>query len=214
MITRRALVGMGVTVAGLIGGLVAVQPADAVVAFPTKALNYSTWLARAMDECSSPTTTVLSPGSPTAGCIQSNVVTDDSVSPGATMRFARLAVRKSGNHRGRLSLFGSGFHSGQRMKVQLTLRVTKHGQVTKHPPSPPPQTVTFEDVTVQCGNGPVTGCFTANVNGSVAGSMTLSDCLTQNSEPTGLSIGNIQILDSALVNCDTGKVIATPGILN
>ena len=210
--TQRTLGGIGVTVAGLIGLLVAVQPAGAVVSLPSKALNYTTWLVRAMDPCSPTTVSVAIMNSPAAGCIQSNNVTDNSVSPGATMKWARLAVRKSSNHLGRIGIFGAGFYGGQRMQVQLMLRVTKPGQNTKHPPAV--NTVTYQDVVVQCGNGPITGCFTANLNGVVAGSMTLKDCLTQNSEPTGLATGNIQILDSALVNCDTHKIIATPGILN
>ncbi len=209
----RTLGGIGALVAGVIGLGVAVQPAGAAVLLPTKALNYTTWLARAMDPCSPATVSVATTNSPAAGCLQSNTTTDDSVSPGATMKFARLAVRKSGNHHGRVSVFGSGFYAGQRMKVQLIIRVTKPGQTTLHPHQVG-KSVTFQDVSIACGNSSITGCFTANLNGAVAGSMSLEDCLTQNGEPIGLATGNIQILDSALVNCDTGKVIATPGILN
>ncbi len=221
MMTQRTLGGIGVTAAGLIGVLVALQPAHAVtfVAFPTKALNYTTWMARAMEKCSPASVSVVSPAAPndvpSSGCVQSNgTTTDNSVSPGATMNFAKLAVKKTVNHLGRITLFGRGFDGGQRMKVQLVMRVTKQGVQTKHPPIAK-NNVTFEDFTVQCGNSPSTGCFTANINGAVSGSMSLRDCLTQNSqEPAGLANGNIQILDSALVNCDTGKIIATPGILN
>ena len=207
---QRVLGGIGIAVAGVIGLLGAVQPAGATVPFPTKASTYSTWLARAMDECNSATVSVLTAGLPTSGCLQANSVTDDNVSPGATMKFARLIVSRTVNHKGRVRLFGRGFYAGQRMKVQLTLRVTKTGVSTPGGA----KSITFQDITVACGNSPVTGCFTANLSGNVAGSMSLLDCMTENTEPTGLASGNVQILDSALLNCDTGKVLATPGILN
>jgi len=212
MMMQRTLGGIGAAMVGVIGLLV--TPAGAQpVAFPTKALGYNVWLARAMDPCNPAVVSVTSAGSPAAGCFQSNTATDGQVSPGAKMSYARLSVSRTVNHRGRIRVFGSGFYGGQRMKVQLTLRVTKTGQTTKHPLQNGKR-VTFEDVTVQCGSNSITGCFTANLRGNVAGSMALDDCLTQNAQPTGLVSGNIQIVDSALVNCDTGKVFATPGILN
>lgn len=213
MTRQRTLGRLGMTMAGLIGLLGAVQSANATppqAAFPTKALNYTTWLARAMDQCSPATVSVVQPGAPSSGCIQSNVTTDDDISPGAKMGSARLAVRKTGNKRGRISVFGKGFFGGQRMKARLTMRVTQLAVQKLHPPGP--ANITYQDFTVDCGNSPLTGCFTANLNGAVAGSMTLADCLAQNSMPPALNTGNIQILDAALVNCDTGKIIATPGI--
>jgi hypothetical protein len=68
--------------------------------------------------------------------------------------------------------------------------------------------VTFSDLTVQCGTTPFG--FVANARGTIAGSVLLSTCLGTNS---GLSTGNIEIIDAALVNHDTNKVFAHPGIL-
>ena len=215
MMMQRTLTGMGVTVAGLVGLLVVAQPVRAQQApFPARALYYTAWLARAMDQCTPSGTTVLTMGSPTEGCIQTNSATDsDSVAPGATMTWARLAVSRTVNRQGRIRVMGRGFHAGQRIAIRLKLRVTKTGQQTLHPQGNG-QRVTFEDFTVQCGNSPISGCFQAHVNGTLATAMKLTDCLDQNSEPLGLATGNIQILDSALVNCDTGKIFATPGIVN
>jgi hypothetical protein len=215
MNTQRTFGGIGATVAGLIGLLGATPPVGAQQApLPTTARAYTTWLARAVDECNPTTITVsaVSPPVPSAGCLQTNVVTDDGVPPGASMTYAKLTVSRTVNHKGKISVSGRGFHSGQRMTVQLTLRVTKPGLKTS---VGNPKTVTFEDITVTCPtiSNPL-GCFTARQNGAVAASVSLVDCLTQNGQPSGLALGNIQILDSALVNCDTGNVIATPGIVN
>jgi hypothetical protein len=205
MMTQRTLGGIGVAVAGLIGLLVAAQAAQAQVPYPKKALNYATWLARAMDPCTGGAPVSVVGGGSANGCPQANVLTDnDGVPPGATMSFARLVVRKTGNKNGRINLAGRGFNPGQRMQVQLKLRVT---QVFSNTSS------TFEDFTIACGPNPLTLCFTARLNGAVAGSISLADCLAQSGQPIGLANGNIEIRDSALLNCDTGKIIATPGIL-
>jgi hypothetical protein len=196
MKTGRIAAAIGI----FVGGALAVQPVLAQTApFPTAARNYTAWMARAMDQCSPTTVSVVStPGLPTTGCYQANSTTDSVI----TMKYARLTVSSK---TGKLALFGSGFPFGARVTTQLTLRVTKRTQATKHPPGP--KTVTFEDVTVQCPNTPF--WFVARPNGSVLGSVRLSDCLTT----PGLATGNIEILDSALINVDTGKVFARPGIL-
>jgi len=110
-----------------------------------------------------------------------------------------------------VTLFGAGFKSGQRTKVRLTLRVTKKNLSTKHPPAT--NNVTFADTTVDCGNQ-IAGCFTARANGVVAGKQSMAECLTQNGQPVGLAQENIQIVDAALVNCDTGKVFGVPGYID
>jgi hypothetical protein len=71
--------------------------------------------------------------------------------------------------------------------------------------------VTFVDTTIVCGNQNV-GCFVARPSGALAGSENLKDCLTQSGASTSLGLRNIQIVDAALLNCDTGKIFAVPGI--
>lgn len=203
----------------MVGGTLIVRPLPAQTApFPTLARSYSAWMARAMDQCNPAVVSVISPASPpgaipSSGCLQANgATTDTTVSPGATMSWARVVVKATRTHLGKIALTGKGFHGGQRMQVSLSLRVTKANQATKHPPATN-SSVTFKDIEIHCGNNATTGCFTANLRGGVAASMALSDCLAQNSQPGGLAQGNIEILDSALLNCDTGKVIGKPGML-
>jgi hypothetical protein len=187
-----------------VGGALAVQPVLAqTVPFPTAARKYSAWMVRAMDECN-PSTVSVAPvaGLPTTGCLQTNSMTDSAIG----MKTARLTVNSI---TGKLTLLGTGFQFGSRVTTQLTLRVTKPGQSTKHPPVA--RTVTYQDVTVMCPNMPF--WFVARPSGVLAGSAKLSDCLAANDFATGLSSGNIEILDSALINIDTGKIFARPGIL-
>jgi hypothetical protein len=200
--------------------VVVTHPAFAVSAYPKKASRYTAGMARAMDQCDPPTSVVTSAGDPSAGCRQANTVTDDgSVPPGATMKNAKVVVSKTGGaHHGKVKLTGAGFLTGQRIQVCLTVRTTKHATLQIAGAN---QSVTFEDVTFCCGtqtysclNGIGTKTFVARPNGSVAGYVDLDQCLTDNGLATGLAHGNVQVLDSNLTNCDTGKVIATPGILN
>jgi hypothetical protein len=128
------------------------------------------------------------------------------------MKHAKLVVRRFGNGEGRIRLFGRGFQSGQRLKVRLTLRTTRSGVLTKHPPSTN-STVTFSDTTVDCDNASP-NCFVANAIGVVAGSQSLAGCLTSNGQSAQLAKQNVQIVNAELVNCDTGAVVAVPGILN
>jgi len=72
-----------------------------------------------------------------------------------------------------------------------------------------------QDVNVECGNQTTgapncTGAFGARPSGAVVGSETLKDCMTQSGVPNDLRVGNVEILASSLVNCDTGKTIAVP----
>jgi len=194
---KRIAAAIGVVV----GGALALHPALAqTVPFPTIARSYLTWMARAMDECNPATTTVLgNPNVPSSGCLQANSTTDDIMK----MNFARLAINA---RTGRLVVFGRGFEFGSRVIVELKLRVTKQGQDT---PSSPPGGVpiTFEDFTVMCpGASP---WFPVNNNGVLLGRAYLSDCIPY----PGLDRGNIEVLDSALLNPDNGnKVFARPGI--
>lgn len=202
MKTGRIAAAIGMVV----GGVLAVQPVLAQLApFPTAARRYAAWMARAMDECSSPTTSVVSPGVPASGCIQANVTTDSAIG----MKLARLNISKV---TGKVTLFGTGFQFGNRVSTQLTLRVTKQDQTTTSPAGINP--VTFQDVTITCPNIPnAPFWFVARQTGALAGSVKLTDCLTQAGLATGLASGNVEVLDAALINVDTNKVFARPGIV-
>ena len=185
---------------------------------PKLANSYHVFLARAYDQCQfaedgpGPSVSVLDvnnnhqpfAGLPATGCLAQNNDTDSQL----PMKVARLLVNK----RGRIAVFGTGFPFGARIKVELTLRVTRAVDGVLHPKLGTSE-VTFEDTTIQCPNTffgfPVRG------SGSLAGTTTLAACLGSNS---GLAGGagaraNIEILDAALINVDTGKPLAHPGIL-
>lgn len=202
---------MVIGAAGLLAGIQSAQAAD--VRFPTKAQTYTTWMVRAFNQCTPSGLTVTSAGFPTAGCV---ATASDLLPPGnplgATMNFAKLVVRKFGASEGRVRVYGRGFQAGQRIKVRLTLRTTRSGVFTKHPPSVN-NTVTFADQAVDCDNASP-NCFVANAGGVLAGSQALSACLTANSLSNKLAGENVQIVNAELVNCDTGNVVAVPGIFN
>jgi hypothetical protein len=179
-------------------------PAGAqTVPFPKLARYYITWMARAMDQCTAPTLSVVNPPGEPPACPQVNSTTDNIL----TLGFARLAVTA----RGRIGLFATGLPFTARVRIQLTLRVTRTVTTVKHPPGSNKR-VTFQDVIVQCPP-PATSPFglVANGRGAIAARMTLESCLSPN---TTLATGNIEILDSALLDIDNGnKVFAVPGIL-
>lgn len=227
--SKRAAV---ISAVSLMAVAVLAQGAFAIAPFGTVGRSFTSYMVRAYDDCTAPGISVVSnPSDPGGGCLMANTVTDD-VPPGsptgATMKWARLTVTKfpsNGGGQGKIQLVGVGFQSGQRVAVRLTVRtshiegkVKQHNLGTKGPGTN--KFLTFEDATVECGPGPLTGAmcsgevFTARPNGLVAGSTTLSSCLTTNGLPVGLAKGNMEIVDAALVNCDTGKVFAVPGILN
>jgi len=200
-----------------VGSMLLAQAAVAVQAqFPTSATKYRTTMVRAMDQCvPSGVSIPANPADPAEGCLQANIVTDDMYPTdplGSTMDYGVLSVSKTAGSafNGRVRFFGTGFRVGQRVKVRLTLRATRTEVAVLHPPGSHKR-VTFADVTVECGNQ-VAGCFSARPNGAIVGSQTLKDCLTTNGEPINLRLGNVEILDAAVVNCDTGKVLAVPGI--
>ncbi|MCX8073407.1 MAG: hypothetical protein N3C12_13290 [Candidatus Binatia bacterium] len=204
---------IGVTVAT--AGPVSAQ----VSGFPTRAIRYSTWLARAFDSCTPSGLTVVSPSNlPATGCFATH---SDPLPPpggtnpvGASMTFGRLDVRRfpATGGQGKVKLLAFGMQNGQRVKVRLTLRTTRSGVTTKNP-SGSNKLVTFQDTTVDCPIGP-SNCFIANPRGVVLGTILLDQCLTQNSQPPGLARQNVEILSAEVVNCDDGNVVARPGILN
>ncbi|MBI3784118.1 MAG: hypothetical protein HY270_12035 [Deltaproteobacteria bacterium] len=196
MKTRLSLV-----VGALVAGVVWSGSAQAVQPFPTVTRDFNAWMVRAYDQCMPGMMSVVGSGLPGSGCLAVNTTTDSTI----TMNSAKIAVRKI---TGKVAMFGFGFQAGARVKVQLTLRVTKFGQTVKHPPGTN-KFVTFADTTVQCGTTPFG--FVANARGTIAASVSLSTCLGPN---FGLATGNIEIIDAALVNNDTGLVFAHPGILH
>src|ERR1700687_5028577 len=185
------------------------------VKFPTQARIYGTWIVRAMDKCNVATVSVVNAGDPKGVCIQANSTTDGDTGTGTTMKFARLIVKRADSTlhgEGLVTLFGAGLNPGGRVKVRLTLRVTKANRATKNP-SPGVNNVTFMDTTIDCGNQ-TAGCFSVRPNGVVAGKQSVAECLTQNGQAKGLAQENIQVVDASLVNCDTGKVFGVPGIID
>jgi hypothetical protein len=193
-----AVAGVAVGVASL---LAVAQTATAQVSFPKKALGISdgTFMVRAMDDCNSATTTVVSPGSPSAGCVQANGgTTDDTLN----LKFMRLRVTK----KARIYMFANGLTLGDELRVRLTLRITKTGVQTTGGPA----TVTFPDVVVDCPKAP--DAFNVRPNGAIVGTTSLSACLAPNSELVGTG-SNVEVLDAAVINIQTGKVLAVPGIL-
>jgi hypothetical protein len=187
----------------LLAGVIAAftARADAQVQFPKVTRNYSATLARAMDECIPSGLSVIGSGLPTTGCVATNLVTDDQM----TFDAAKIEIRAKS---GRIKVSGRGFPLGARVRLQLLVRVTKDGMLTKHPPSTN-QRVTFSDQTLLCGPSPFG--FVTSARGILAGTTDLSTCVAPNG---GLASGNIEVLEAALVNVDNSdRVFARPGIL-
>jgi len=197
---KSAGIALGCAVLGL---AVLVQQVSAAQApFPRFSRFYITWFARAMDPCSPTSVSVVTPGLPAGGCLQANAATDSSI----TMNFARLIV----NRRGRLALLGVGLPFGARVKVELKLRVTKANLQVKHPPGSNKR-VTFQDITIQCPPTPFG--FVAGPRGTIAQATTLANCLGTSASDLASPTSNIEVLDSALINVDTGLVFARPGVV-
>lgn len=218
--SKQGYFSIGVVVVGL-GALVVVsQPAfalDAPYATFKKTKLYQVAMVRAMDPC---TPDPLNPSEVRNDfCPQSN-----SETAGLLVKFgdAKLAVKQAkqddcantGKCGATIKLTGHGFGATKDIIVWLKLRVTQLY------PKAGTASVTYADFSIDCGP------FTSKTNGNMAGTQNLSECLSNNLAVDGLGIGawpavdagrqtgNIQILDSALKDSDTGKVLATPGILD
>jgi hypothetical protein len=192
-----------VAVTALIAMGTLVSAASAVVEFPRKASYYRIWFVRAMDECTAANAVDVRgpfPNLPATGCLQANTETDDAV----PMGFARLLI----THTGKIAILGGGFPFGVRLGLALTLRVTRRVAEVRHPAGSNKR-VTFEDVTIQCGNTPFG--FRPSPAGRLAGVTTLSACL--GSSLSDLAVGNIEVVNASLINLDTGKVFATAGVV-
>lgn len=185
------------------------QRADAALDYPDKAKTYSTRFVRAMDPCTSaPGITIVNPGNIKA-CAQANSTTDSAVTG---MREAKLSVVSS--------------RTGSTMKLRLRvialepaatsvgLRLTLR---TSNTLGLPVNTVrTYEDQTVICGEVPGGLCGNAtapSASGKVSLRQDLSECLADNGLSNLVGRGNVEIVDAALINCNTGKVFAVPGVL-
>jgi len=193
---KVALIGAAVGMTSLVA---LSHAAMAQAAFPALARGIDTWMARAMEPCNPPTTTVSTPNSPAAGCIQSNGNTTDGT---LGMKFAKLRV----SNRGRIGVFATGFKLGDEVRARLTLRVTKTAN-TLHPMQF--QKVTFQDVTIDCPAAP--DAFNARPNGAIIGTAKLTTCL---GSYVGLANGNIELVDVSLVNAlNSSPVVAVPGLV-
>lgn len=176
-------------------------PAAFGASFPTLARGVSVWMARAMDQCDPATLSVFGSGLPSGGCLQANTVTNSTL----TMNFAKVRITQ----RGRISLYGTGFTLGDVLRVRLTLRVTKAGQIVKHLPGPGTnKSVTFVDQVVDCPQDP--DAFTVRPNGAVAQSTDLGACLAPNG---ALANGNIEILNVELVEATSGATVGQTGMV-
>lgn len=187
----------GAAAATLTGARTDAQP----VAMPKVARSFSAWLVRAYDACTPGALTVTTTGLPSQGCLSTATTTDDQM----TMDFGKIVISKLS---GKIAVLGRGLTPGGRVKVQLTVRTTRDGISTKHPPGT--KRVTFQDTTVVCGPPPF-GFIAVWPSGALGGKINLTDCL----QPyPGLASGNIEIVDAALVNADNGnKVFARPGVM-
>lgn len=187
----------GAIVGGVLLGLTSLtQPLHAQLApFPRFARFYSTWFARAMDQCTTNNVVIGAPGQPSGGCLQANGNTDNVM----TMGFTKLFLSR----RGRVTLVGVGYPFGARVKVGLVLRVTRS--------LPTKGLVTFADVPVVCP--PSSFGFVATQRGILVGSTTLAACLGASLQGLVDQPSNIEVVDASLINVDNGKVFAKPGLI-
>lgn len=169
--------------------------------FPTVARSFSAWLVRAYDPCTPGGLTVTTSGLPSQGCLATATSVDDQM----TMEFAKIVISKKS---AKIAVIGRGLIPGGRVKVQLTVRTTRNGISTKHPPGT--KRVTFQDTTVVCGPAPF-GFIAVWPSGKLLGKIDLSECL----QPyPGLATGNIEVVDVALLNADnSNRVFARPGVM-
>ncbi len=174
------------------------QSARAQVPY-AKASAYTVDFARAMDQCiPANSVTVVNPGGVDA-CPQTNSTTDNGT---AGVISAHLAVRR-GTNGVSVRLSGSGFNPGGHVLLEMTLRTTSTAVS-----SPAPASKTYVDTTTSC----FTPFITVQANGRFSVHTTLGTCLSQSNLPAVLGTGNIEILDAALINTDTGDVVGVPGI--
>lgn len=178
----------------------------AQVSVPVKAKTYNVNFARAMDECVGPGVTIVSPGN-VGACLQANTLTDSTV---AKMDTASLKIAVNAKKGPTMKLKGKGIApAGTKIGLQLTLRTTNAA-------GSPSGAKTYNDETITCGDTDGDVCehfFTVDTEGKLSGKQTLKDCLDKNDLPETLASGNIELLDAALINCDTGKDIAKAGLL-
>ena len=196
---------VGMAAAALLA-LVVAQAQAQITGVPVKAKTYSVNFARAFDACTGSFVTVVSPGS-VGACTPANSITDSTV---AAINTASLKIGVNAKNGPKLGLKAKGIApTTTKIGLRLTLR-------TSNAQGSPTGSKTYQDETVICGDMAGGTCgrfFVVEANGKVSGKETLKDCLDKNNLPETLASGNIELLDAALLNCDTGKVIAVPGLL-
>ncbi len=191
----------------LVSILLGTQAVQAQVPYASRsAKRYVTTLARAMDECvPANQVTVVNPGA-VGACPQTNSATDSLTG----LLWGFLEISREGRAT-RIRLASRGFTPPkQAISVQLTLRTTNTAGA-------PTGSKTYQDTTIACGpftQGSVCGhYFLTSGFGGIIGSQTVEECLAANNLPAALASGNIEIRDVAVINCDTGKPIALPGVV-
>lgn len=182
------------------------EASAAAPTYPQRAQPYFVRFVRAMDPCTLPgQVTIVNPGGIIV-CNQTNVITDALVN--FSQASMRAGVRRLGG--ATVQVRGRGFTPvAQKIGIQLTLRTTN--TLTGG------NSLTYQDETIICGptTGGACGKYVAvDAGGRInSGRLSLDACLTANGLSTRVGHGNVEIVDAALINCDDGKVIATPGIL-
>jgi len=193
------------------GALVTAQGAFAAAPYVTRASVYQIKFVRAMDECVGPFITTVNPGS-VGGCAQANVVTDNNTGGGLTgLAQGNLKISRRKNSGAFIRMTGKGFAPpGTDIGLQLTLRTTNRRGL------PAATSKTYEDTTVICGSTSGGSCGNysdVQGNGRIVLRQSLVACLAANGIDDFLGSGNVEIIDSSLINCATGKVVGVPGIL-
>jgi hypothetical protein len=198
------------TLVGIGGAALAVAMAlqAQMVQAQTKATIYQTTFVRANDECIPMNAiTVVNPGGINA-CAQTNVVTS-SLSGWST---ARLRMTRTSNRGANLTLRGTGFlapAAPTKVGLQLVLRTTNNQGA-------PAGNKTYEDQTIICGTTAGSMCgtyFAAGSDGKFKlNRLLLNDCLTANNLNLTVGTGLVEVVDAALIDCDTGKQFAAPGL--
>jgi hypothetical protein len=195
-------------VALLVSALLQSQAAQGQAPYPHAARRYVVNFARAMDQCIPANEVgVENPGN-IGICLQTNNTTDSLMA----MRWAKLTVLR-GTRGVNLQLSSLGLlPPDQAVSIRFTLRTSNTSGI-------PAGSKTYQDTTVTCG--PITGgsCGPYYLTDSfgrvsrILGRYLLSDCLAANNLPATLASGNIEFIDVRVINCDTGRAVAVPGVL-
>lgn len=179
---------------------------EAQVPYAERAVLYYTSLVRAMDECVGPGVTVVNPGA-VVGCEQQNVFN------GGFLDFDAASVK--------LYRTVDGIYIRMRAITEIPISLQLTFRTSNELGLPSGDSKTYEDYTILCGDS-TTGSealacplHSKPYKGRVYLKQRLTDCLTANGLNPSLGIGNVEILDAALISCNTLPAYpgAKPGIL-